>query len=168
MRRGGYDRRVSEFPAGAKQRFMATILCVDDEPMILVDTAGIRRRGSIEKGIERYSVLRSMKAIDRADVAIVKGDVTSPQEAEAMVREVEAKLGPVEILVNNAGITRDGFFHKIVMIRDRLREAGREMAAMIEVATSGSEVPAATMVRPRVGRRAQSRCSRAVESCPAE
>jgi 2-hydroxycyclohexanecarboxyl-CoA dehydrogenase len=37
------------------------------------------------------------------DIAIVKGDVTSPQEAEAMVREVEATLGPVDILVNNAG-----------------------------------------------------------------
>ena len=47
------------------------------------------------------------------DVAIVKGDVTSPQEAEAMVREVEAKLGPIAILVNNAGITRDGTFHRM-------------------------------------------------------
>ena len=47
------------------------------------------------------------------DVAIVKGDVTSPQEAEAMVREVEAKLGPIDILVNNAGITRDGTFHRM-------------------------------------------------------
>ena len=45
--------------------------------------------------------------------AIVKGDVTSPQQAEAMVREVETALGPVDILVNNAGITRDGTFHKM-------------------------------------------------------
>jgi acetoacetyl-CoA reductase len=35
------------------------------------------------------------------------------QEAEAMVREVEATLGPVDILINNAGITRDGTFHKM-------------------------------------------------------
>ncbi|MEF9979212.1 MAG: acetoacetyl-CoA reductase [Thermomonas sp.] len=47
------------------------------------------------------------------DVVLVKGDVTSPQEAEAMVREVESTLGPVDILVNNAGITRDGTFHKM-------------------------------------------------------
>ena len=47
------------------------------------------------------------------DVFLAKGDVTSPQEAEAMVREVEATLGPVDILVNNAGITRDGTFHKM-------------------------------------------------------
>ena len=53
-----------------------------------------------------------MKA-DGYDVTIVKGDVTSPQEAEAMVREVEATLGPIDILVNNAGITRDGTFHRM-------------------------------------------------------
>ena len=44
---------------------------------------------------------------------LVKGDVTSPDEAERMVREVEQQLGPIEILVNNAGITRDGTFHKM-------------------------------------------------------
>jgi len=47
------------------------------------------------------------------DIALVKGDVTSPDEAAAMVREVEQTLGPVEILINNAGITRDGTFHKM-------------------------------------------------------
>ena len=47
------------------------------------------------------------------DVFLAKGDVTSPQEAEAMVREVESALGPIDILVNNAGITRDGTFHKM-------------------------------------------------------
>ncbi|MFN3702853.1 acetoacetyl-CoA reductase [Thermomonas sp.] len=47
------------------------------------------------------------------DVTIVKGDVTSPEEAEAMVREIEARLGPIDILVNNAGITRDGTFHRM-------------------------------------------------------
>ena len=47
------------------------------------------------------------------DIAAVKGDVSSPEEAEALVRGVEARLGPVDILVNNAGITRDGTFHKM-------------------------------------------------------
>jgi acetoacetyl-CoA reductase len=47
------------------------------------------------------------------EVTLVHGDVSSPEEAAAMVREVEAKLGPVDILVNNAGITRDTTFHKM-------------------------------------------------------
>ena len=53
-----------------------------------------------------------MKA-DGYDIALVKGDVTAPDEAQAMVKEVEQTLGPVEILINNAGITRDGTFHKM-------------------------------------------------------
>lgn len=47
------------------------------------------------------------------DVALARGDVSTPDEAEAMVRDVERQLGPVDILVNNAGITRDGTFHKM-------------------------------------------------------
>jgi acetoacetyl-CoA reductase len=47
------------------------------------------------------------------DITAVKGDVSSPEEAEALVREAEAKLGPIDILVNNAGITRDTTFHRM-------------------------------------------------------
>jgi acetoacetyl-CoA reductase len=50
---------------------------------------------------------------DGYDIALAQGDVSSSEEAEAMVRDIEQQLGPVEILVNNAGITRDGTFHKM-------------------------------------------------------
>ena len=46
-------------------------------------------------------------------VSIFPGDVSDPGSAEALVRAVEAELGPVEILVNNAGITRDTTFHRM-------------------------------------------------------
>ncbi|MDH5821584.1 beta-ketoacyl-ACP reductase [Luteimonas sp. RD2P54] len=47
------------------------------------------------------------------EVALARGDVSSPEEAAAMVEEVVRRAGPVDILVNNAGITRDGTFHKM-------------------------------------------------------
>ena len=47
------------------------------------------------------------------DVAIAQGDVSSAQDAEQMVRAIERQLGPVDILINNAGITRDTTFHKM-------------------------------------------------------
>lgn len=47
------------------------------------------------------------------EVALAHGDVSTAEDAEAMVREVERQLGPVEILVNNAGITRDTTFHRM-------------------------------------------------------
>ena len=62
---------------------------------------------------EKAKAWQAQMKADGYDFTLVKGDVTSPEEAEAMVREVERKLGPVDILVNNAGITRDGTFHKM-------------------------------------------------------
>jgi acetoacetyl-CoA reductase len=47
------------------------------------------------------------------DITIVPGDVGSPAAAAELVKGVEAALGPVEILINNAGITRDGTFHRM-------------------------------------------------------
>jgi GTP-binding protein len=46
-------------------------------PITLIDTAGIRRRGKIDRGVEQYSVLRSFKAIERADVALLIIDATT-------------------------------------------------------------------------------------------
>ena len=45
--------------------------------MTLIDTAGIRRRGKVEPGVEKYSVLRSMRAIERCDVALLMIDATT-------------------------------------------------------------------------------------------
>jgi acetoacetyl-CoA reductase len=46
-------------------------------------------------------------------VAVYKWDVASYDECVAGLAKVQAELGPVDVLVNNAGITRDGFFHKM-------------------------------------------------------
>ena len=46
-------------------------------------------------------------------VMVVKGNVGVFEDCERAVKAVEAELGPVDVLVNNAGITRDGFFHKM-------------------------------------------------------
>ena len=50
---------------------------------------------------------------DGYDVYIAKGDVSNPEDCEAMIKDIETNLGPIEILVNNAGITRDSTFHKM-------------------------------------------------------
>ena len=46
-------------------------------------------------------------------VMVVKGNVGSFDDCAAAVKKVEAELGPIEVLVNNAGITRDGMLHKM-------------------------------------------------------
>ncbi|MBI1856062.1 MAG: GTP-binding protein, partial [Chloroflexi bacterium] len=50
---------------------------VNGLPVTLIDTAGIRRRGKIEPGVEQFSVIRSFKAIERADVALLLIDATT-------------------------------------------------------------------------------------------
>ncbi len=52
--------------------------------LVLIDTAGMRRRGKIEVGVEKYSFLRSLKAINRADVCLLlidAGDMVTAQDA---------------------------------------------------------------------------------------
>jgi len=44
---------------------------------------------------------------------VVKGNVGVFEDCERAVQAVTAELGPIDVLVNNAGITRDGFFHKM-------------------------------------------------------
>jgi acetoacetyl-CoA reductase len=46
-------------------------------------------------------------------IMVVKCDVGSFEDCKAAVAKIEAELGPVDIVVNNAGITKDGLFHKM-------------------------------------------------------
>jgi acetoacetyl-CoA reductase len=56
---------------------------------------------------------RRAMAADGIDVCMVPGDVADPASCVAMVEAIQSQCGPVEILVNNAGITRDTTFHKM-------------------------------------------------------
>lgn len=50
---------------------------------------------------------------DETGIPVFKWDVSSYQACVDGIAKVEAELGPIEVLVNNAGITRDGMFHKM-------------------------------------------------------
>ena len=62
--------------SGDDPRQLDTVFIWAGQPITLIDTAGIRRRGRVDRGIEQYSVLRSMRAIDRADVVLLVIDAT--------------------------------------------------------------------------------------------
>jgi GTPase len=92
---------VSSVPGTTRDAFDSTIM-VGGEPVTLIDTAGIRRSGRIERGIEKYSVLRALRAIERCDVAMLLIDAVegvTAQDTHIAGMIIEAKKG-VAILVN--------------------------------------------------------------------
>lgn len=72
----GAERSIVSDVPGTTRDSLDTVLIWAGQPITLIDTAGIRRRGRIDRGIEQYSVLRSMRAIDRADVVLLVIDAT--------------------------------------------------------------------------------------------
>lgn len=67
----GSERSIVADLPGTTRDTIDTVVDWAGNRVLLIDTAGIRRRGRIETGIEKYSVLRSQRAVDRADVALV-------------------------------------------------------------------------------------------------
>ena len=72
---------VSEIP-GTTRDAIDTLLTFGDRQLVLIDTAGIRRPGRVERGIEKYSVLRSLRAVSRADIALLLIDATEQLTAQ--------------------------------------------------------------------------------------
>ena len=72
----GQDRSiVSEIP-GTTRDALDTRFSYRGSPVVLIDTAGLRRPGKVERGIEYYSVLRAMRAVQRSDIALLVLDAT--------------------------------------------------------------------------------------------
>ncbi|MDX1663375.1 MAG: ribosome biogenesis GTPase Der [Candidatus Promineifilaceae bacterium] len=98
----GEERTIVSPLAGTTRDAIDTPLKWHGRPMILVDTAGIRRRGRIEPGVEKYSVLRAVKALDRADVSLLILDATegiTAQDAHIGGMITEEDTGVI-VLVN--------------------------------------------------------------------
>ena len=72
----GEERVIVSPIAGTTRDAIDTHVVFQDIPITLIDTAGIRRRGRIEPGVEKYSVLRALRAIERADVGLLILDAT--------------------------------------------------------------------------------------------
>jgi 3-oxoacyl-[acyl-carrier protein] reductase len=85
----------------------------DTTPRTVLVTGGSRGIGlacarSFAADGHRVAVTSSSTAVDEPGLLAVACDVTDPDQVEAAVARVEGELGPVEVLIANAGITRDG------------------------------------------------------------
>jgi acetoacetyl-CoA reductase len=69
------------------------------------------------RDLEKAKAWQAAQKADGFDFALAAGDVSDVGAAEAMVRDVESQLGGIDILINNAGITRDTSFHKMTALQ---------------------------------------------------
>lgn len=113
---------VSDIP-GTTRDAIDTEVVYEGQTLVLIDTAGIRRRGSIEQGIEQYSVARSMRSIDRADVALLlidANDGVTAQDAHVAGYVLERDKGVVVIVNKWDMIEKDE--HTMITFAKQVRE----------------------------------------------
>jgi GTP-binding protein len=80
----GQERAIVSETPGTTRDAIDTVFKYNSEPILFIDTAGIRRRGKVEVGIERFSVMRALNAISRADVVLLVIDVSEVMNAQDM------------------------------------------------------------------------------------
>jgi GTP-binding protein len=98
----GSDRVIVSDLAGTTRDAIDTELEVDGRRVILVDTAGLRRRSKVAGTVDYYAQLRSERAVERADVAIVVCDASEGVTAEDLrVAETAMKAGCATLLAMN-------------------------------------------------------------------
>lgn len=78
----GEERAIVSPIAGTTRDATDTPILYAGQSLTLIDTAGVRKRGSILPGVEKYSVIRTFKAIERCDVALLMIDATTPISAQ--------------------------------------------------------------------------------------
>ncbi|MFA5006409.1 MAG: ribosome biogenesis GTPase Der [Candidatus Izemoplasmatales bacterium] len=98
----GSDRVIVSPIEGTTTDSIDTEFVKDGEKYVVIDTAGLRKRGKIFESVEKYSALRAMQAIERSDIALVVIDaVVGIQEQDKHVAGFALDSGKAMILVVN-------------------------------------------------------------------
>jgi len=121
----GEERAIVSPVAGTTRDAIDTDIKWFGEKVTLIDTAGIRRRGRIEVGVEKYSVIRAMNAISRADVAllVIDGELGVTEQDEHIAGYIIEEFKSLVIVINKwDAVEKDAFTMNefVATIRDRL------------------------------------------------
>jgi GTP-binding protein len=138
----GRDRVIVSDVAGTTRDSIDTDLEVDGRRLRLVDTAGIRRQSKVQESVEYYTVLRSQRAAERADVALVVCDASDGVTAQDLrIAELAMKSGCATALVlNKWDLTSGDDFdleHERARVANKLRLRPKVLTAS---ATTGRHV----------------------------
>jgi GTP-binding protein len=98
----GFPRSIVSDVPGTTRDAIDTEVEFEGRKMVLIDTAGIRRRGRVGPGVEKYSVLRASRAIERCDVAVLVIDASEGLAAQDthIAGEIQEHAKGVVVVVN--------------------------------------------------------------------
>jgi len=102
----GEERAIVDSKPGTTRDAIDTPLKFNEHNVLLIDTAGVRRRGRIKPGVERFSVIRTLKAIDRSDIVLLLIDASegvTSQDTHIAGYALQAAKGII-ILVNKCDL----------------------------------------------------------------
>jgi GTP-binding protein len=105
----GEERVLTDATPGTTRDAIDTLIEHQDKQYLFIDTAGVRRRGKIERGVERYSMARALQAIERCDLAVVLLDASEgivEQDTKIIGHVLQGNKGCI-ILVNKWDLQRD-------------------------------------------------------------
>ncbi|MEA2137632.1 MAG: GTPase [Solirubrobacteraceae bacterium] len=130
----GTDRVIVSDVAGTTRDAIDLPLEVDGRKLIVVDTAGMRRQSKVSESVEYYTVLRSQRAAERADVALVVCDANDGVTAQDMrVAELAMQSGCATAIVLNkwdtAEMTEADLDHERAKVANKLRLRPRVLTA---------------------------------------
>ncbi len=106
----GGERAIVDDVPGTTRDALDTLVDFEGESVLLIDTAGIKRRGRVEFGVGRYSVIRALRAIERADIALLILDATELVTAQDMhiTGYIQQAAKGVIIIVNKWDLVKTG------------------------------------------------------------
>ena len=117
----GTDRSIVDSTAGTTRDATDTVVRYKDKEVVLIDTAGIRKRGKTGMGLEYYGLVRSLRAINRCDVALLVMDASefiAAQDAHIAGYIKEACKGIV-LIVNKWDLADAGSQDEYVALVDK-------------------------------------------------
>jgi len=131
----GEERVLVHDRPGTTRDPVDTAIEVDGREVVLIDTAGLRKRGRMREDVERYSQIRALQAAERSDVAIVVADATEGlTEADLAAVDRAARAHCATLLVMNKwDLAQPDLDH----IRGKLRAKSRQRPP-VEVASAAT------------------------------
>ena len=98
----GEERAVVHDMPGTTRDSIDTVVETDAGPIRFIDTAGMRRKSRIDDGTEYFSMVRALKSVDAADVAMLVIDVTEgiTHQDQRLAERIDAAGCPVVVLLN--------------------------------------------------------------------